>query len=438
MKPIAGAALVFTACAMSACSLRFGTVGAWSNEKSPPASLQSASSVAMPDGEVVFMGGFDLGTGRPLDRVLRFDPKDKSWSQGAPMPVQQYGYAMAGLLNGSVLVAGGQGTAGGVSVLATTWLYSPQLNTWRKVGNLHVARSGATAVVLTDGRVLIAGGYVPLATPIQLPNGTDYLGLSSSAETFDPQTNAWSLVGSMHAARGAFALLALAHGVALAAGGCASTNQGFFEGGAVNNTELFDPATGAWTIASPLPEPRCGASALLLRDGRALLTGGLDLQGGSVTDAFVYDEQEHAWTAAGSTVQGVSAPILLADGRVFVAAVQAGQIQGRIQSLVVGGQLFDPASGEWRFATSNSVLVTFQFGQEQSLSPTVVARSDDTAVVLLGTGGVALTFNPLGQPPPALIFDSCGLALVLAGVAAALCLWLAIYYVRNRVRGLSR
>jgi hypothetical protein len=437
MKPMAGA-LVFAACAVSACSLRFGTVGAWSNEKPLPASVQGASSVTIPDGGVIFMGGFDLSTGRPLDRVLRFDPKDQSWSQGAPMPVQQYGYAMAPLPNGSVLVAGGQGTSGGPSVLATTWLYSPQLNSWKKGGNLHVPRSGATAALLADGRVLIAGGNVPLATPIQLPNGTDYFGLSSSAETFDPQTNAWSLVGSMRAARYGFALIALAHGVALAAGGCTPTNQGLFQGGAINNAELFDPATGAWTAATPLPEPRCGASAVLLSDGRALLTGGLDPQGGSVTDAFVYDEQKHAWTAAGSTVQRASAPILLADGRVFVAAAQEGQIQGRVQSVIVGGQIFDPASGEWQFATSNSVLVTVQFGQEQSPSPTAVARSDGTAVVLLGTGGVALTFNPFGQPPPALILDSSGLALVLAAVAAALCLWLAIYYVRNRVRGFSR
>ena len=449
MKP-AAVALPFVVFTLSACSLSFGTVGTWSVEAPPPTSLEGTNSVVTPDGEVVFLGGFDL-RGQALNQVLLFDPKDNRWNQGAPMPFQ-HSYAIAALSNGSVLIAGGGGL-GGVSALpvagapgggpeggngplATTWLYSPQLNTWKKAGNLHVARTGATAVVLTDGRVLIAGGSVALATPIQLPDGSsDFFGFSTSAEIFDPQTNSWSLVGSMHVPRGGMALLALPHGMALAAGGCAFANQGIVAGGALTSSEVFDPATDGWTMTTPMPEPRCGASGLLLRDGRALLTGGSvsSFDGGSVTNAFLYDEQKHAWTAAGSTVPGGSAPILLADGLVFVAAEQAGQVQGNVTSLVVGGQVLDPGVGDWRFATSSSVLVSSRFGQAES--PTVVAKSDGTAIVLLETPGLALSFNPSGVPSPVLILDSSGLAFVLAGLAAALCLWLAIHYVRDRVHG---
>jgi Kelch motif len=451
MKPLAGA-LLLMASTLSACSLSFGTVGAWSTETPPPTSLWATNSVVIPDGEVVFLGGFDPQTGQLLNRVLRFDPRINSWSQGAPMPVEQDGYAIAPLSNGSILIAGGGGLlgdpnalpvvapgggapGGGNGLLATTWLYSLQLNSWRKVGNLNVARSGSSAALLTDGRVLIAGGSVPLATPIQLPNGSsDFFGFSNSAEIFDPQTNSWSLVGSMHAARGSMAFLALPHGKALAAGGCAFANQGVQLGSALTSAEVFDPATSAWTVTSPLPEPQCGAGSVLLRDGRALVTGG-SVSGGSVSNAFLYDEQKHSWSAAGSTVQGGSAPVLLADGRVFVAAVQAGQPQGRLVPVLVGGQVFDPASGDWSFATSNSVLESFQVGSEEA--PTVVAISDGTAVVLLRVGGLALTFNPSGTPPSALILDSPGLALVLAVFAAALCLWLAIQYARGRVTAAS-
>jgi hypothetical protein len=448
MKPVAGA-LLFMASTLSACSLSFGTAGTWSIEPPPPTSLLTTSSVITPDGEVVFLGGFDSQTGQPLNQVLRFDPKGSRWSQGAPMPVQETGYSMVALPNGLVLVAGGGGAGGGASVLpvaggggtgggngllATTWLYSPQLNTWKKGGDLHVARSDAAAALLTDGRALIAGGSVPLATPIQLPDGsTDFLGFSDSAETFDPQTNSWSLVGSMHVARGGMALLALPHGMALAAGGCAFANQGITAGGALTSSEVFDPTTDAWTVTTPLPEPRCIARGLLMRDGRVLMTGGSasSFLGGSVTNAFLYDERNHTWTAAGSTIPGASAPILLADGLVFVAAVQGGQTQGHVASLLVGGQVFDPGSGDWRFATSNSVLVSRRFGQTQS--PTVVAKSDGTATVLLEAADVAFTFNPSGVPTAALILDSSGLAVVLAGLASALCLWLAFHYVRDRL-----
>lgn len=444
MKPLAGA-IVLIACTLSACSLSFATVGTWSTERPPPISLLGTTSVVMPDGEVIFLGGFDSRTG-PLNGVLRFDPKDNSWTQGAPEPFQQTGYAVAALSNGLVLVAGGGGLLGGAiplpvvapgggapgggnGLLATTWLYSLQLNAWTKAGNLHVARSGAAAVLLTDGRVLIAGGTVPLTTPDQPSGGGTDFGFSTSAETFDPLTNSWSLVGSMHVARGPMALVALPNGMALAAGGCVFANGALSN--AFGSAEIFDPSTEAWAVTTPLPEPRCGGSGVRLPDGRALVTGGSNVQAGSVTDAVVYDQQSRGWTTAGSTVEGASEPILLANGQVFVAAVQTGPAVGGLVTDTVGGKVFDPASDDWSFATSTSALVQFRVSAEES--PPVVAQTGDTAIVFLGTAGLAFTFDPSGAPPPALVLDSSGLAWILAALATALCLWLASYYLRNRV-----
>jgi hypothetical protein len=433
MKAIA-VVVVFTAAMLSACSLSVGTIGTWSNVGLPPVALLGANSVVLPDGEVVFLGGFDA-KGQPSAQVLRFDPKERRWSQGAPMPGQQTGSAIATLSNGSILVAGGGsslsaipsfGAQGGPGPLAGTWLYSPVLDKWTKGGDLNVARSDAATVLLTDGRVLIAGGSVLLAAP-------NFFGFSNSAETFDPQTNSWSLVGSMHVARSAMALVALQHGGALAAGGCASSTYGVM-GGALTSAEVFDPASDAWTVTAPLPEARCGASGLTLRDGRPLVTGGsmYNLDPGFATNAFFYDEQNRRWTGAGSTVTGASSPILLADGRVFVAAVQAGPVKGALASFVVGGQVFDPASGDWTFATSTSALVPFRLAVDGRGPPTLLAQSDDRAVVLLSGFGLAFTFNPAGTPPAALILDSSSLTLVLAALAAALCLWLAIQAARSR------
>jgi hypothetical protein len=418
-------ALVLMAIGLPACSFSVGPIGTWSTVELPPTAL-FANSVVLPDGEVVFVGGFD-STGQPSPQVVRFDPRDSRWSRGTPMPVQESGYAIAALSNGSVLVAGGGGTVGGSGLLAATWIYSPQLDSWSKGGDLHVARSGAATALLTDDRVLIAGGSVLLTAP-------NFFGFSNSAETFDPQTDSWSLVGSMHVARTAVALLALPHGRALAAGGCDSVKYGML-GGAQPDVEIFDPATDAWTVTTPLPEARCGASGITLRDGRPLVTGGsiYNLQQGFVTAAFFYDEQRSRWTVAGSTVSGASSPILLADGRVFVAAVQAGPVKGALASFVIGGQVFDPASGDWSFASSTTALVPFRLAAEASRAPTLLAQADDRAVVLLGALGVALIFNPLRTPPAAVILDSSGLTLVLAAVAAALFVSLAIQAARSRV-----
>jgi hypothetical protein len=425
MKRIAGV-FALMAWTLPACGLILGTVGSWSSSTPPPMSLGFASSVVMPDGEVVFVGGFD-STGQPLTRVLRFDPKGNRWSQAAPLPVQESGYSMAALSDGSVLVAGGGG--GGIAsdnnLLASSWLYNPRLDAWKRVGDLHVARSGGASVLLTDGRVLIASGTVLVAAP-------NFFGFGASAETFDPRTDSWTLVGSMKVARDRTALLALPQGKALAVGGCSSVTYGSLRD-PVASAEVFDSVTGAWTATTPLPERRCGSSLVTLRDGRPLLIGGFSpgLQEGPLTDAFFYDENTRTWTPAGSTVAGASSPILLADGQVFVAAAQVGPVKGGLASFVVGGQVFDPASGQWSFATSTSVLVPFRLAPEGGVTPTVIAQSDNKVFVRLGEAGF-VTFNSLGSPPPALILDSSGLTLVLAGFAAALCLWLVIAYVRTR------
>src|SRR3977135_4046761 len=190
------------------------------------------------------------------------------------MPVDETGYAAVALAGGSMLLAGGNRSSDGV-LLATTWLYDPQRDIWKKGGDLHLARAGAAAVQLTDGRVLIAGGSVFLETPVQLPDGSPTnFGFTKSAEIFDPQTSSWTLAGSMQIARGSMSLIAQQGGGALAAGGCPYASQAFNTGDALSSAEVFAPATGAWTLTKPMPEARCGAGGLLLRDGRTLLVGG--------------------------------------------------------------------------------------------------------------------------------------------------------------------
>ena len=61
-------------------------------------------------------------------------------------------------------------------------------NTWTRLASLHGLRSGHTATLLADGRVLVAGGE----------DGTAVL---ASAEIYDPGTNSWTEVAPMGRAR---------------------------------------------------------------------------------------------------------------------------------------------------------------------------------------------------------------------------------------------
>ena len=59
------------------------------------------------------------------------------------------------LANGKVFVAGG---FTGHVVSATAQLYDPATSSWSSAGTMATPRYVATATILGDGRVLIAGG----------------------------------------------------------------------------------------------------------------------------------------------------------------------------------------------------------------------------------------------------------------------------------------
>ena len=74
-------------------------------------------------------------------------------------------------------------------------------------GSLSTARSGYTATLLQNGKVLVAGGY----------NSTD--GVLASAELYDPATGDWTATGSLATARRFHTATLLPNGKVLVAAG---------------------------------------------------------------------------------------------------------------------------------------------------------------------------------------------------------------------------
>jgi hypothetical protein len=153
--------------------------------------------------------------------------------------------------------------------------FDPATQTFSPGGHMAVARYGETATLLHDGRVLIAGGF-GMGTPPQIIPGpgpglaTAPAAVLSAAEVYDPSEDAFTVTGSMsHPHKGHTATL-LADGRVLIAGGIDHGGWGH----ASADAELFNPPTGTFSTAPPMSSGRAGNSATLLSSGEVLLVGG--------------------------------------------------------------------------------------------------------------------------------------------------------------------
>ncbi len=237
--------------------------------------------------------------------------------------------------DGSVVVAGG-----GVGALAigATEVLTPGAQAWQEVGPLAQPRRGHQAALLNDGRVLVAGG---------LANGV----LLASAEVYDPATRTWSAVQPMGAARLGHSLTLLNSGQVLVAGGSTLDATGGQPIPAAPTAELFDPKTGTWSSTGSMATGRFEHTATRLRDGRVVVAGGLGpaAAGGSqkpLASTEIYDPAAKAFVGS-SNLNGARtnhAAVLLGDNAVLLSGGSGGDA-GDIS--LATAELFDSRAGTW-------------------------------------------------------------------------------------------
>ncbi|AOJ05917.1 hypothetical protein WS71_00190 [Burkholderia mayonis] len=169
------------------------------------------TATLLPDGKVLIAGGVD-GGGNALSSAKLYDPINNGWTAVASMNYARSAHTATLLTNGKVLVAGGAG------ISFSSEVYDPTTNKWTVVASVSPAvveptlsRSAHTATLLPNGKVMIAGGVDDLGRilPVSL----------SSAEVYDPANSAWTPVASMNHARSAHTATLLTNGKVLVAGG---------------------------------------------------------------------------------------------------------------------------------------------------------------------------------------------------------------------------
>ena len=222
------------------------------------------------DGRVLIVGGVDRGN-LELSSTELFDPKTRQFSKGPELAVARAAHTATLLPDGRVaIIGGGTGSYPNMNVIRTVEVYDPSTSRFTVAGELRVARQKHAAALLDDGRLLVVGGS----------DNRDWRGRYASAEIFDLASGQSTDAPGMNAKRFKLpdAVVNLAPGRVLIAGGG-------------EEAEIFEASYGRfYKTDGSFGKPLFYSAAVVLQDGRALITGGYS-EGGALPatrSAFVF------------------------------------------------------------------------------------------------------------------------------------------------------
>jgi N-acetylneuraminic acid mutarotase len=327
----------------------------------------SHSATKLDDGRVLVAGGVSAGA---WDTAELYDPAVGTWTRTLePMPHPHHHHVAALLCDGRVLVACGISDDSSISHQAE--IYDPTTDTWAVVESSWYGHTYGTATTLDDCSVLVVGGYdarweteiydpttnrwTVVATQLsqtrfyhtatRLPDGRvvvpgggfDENGIwysLTNTDVYTPATGAWSQLASLDHARRSHATVLMPDGTLLATGG---SNGGVDDGTQatveLDTTETYDPVKDAWSPGPTLESPRTAHTATLLPNGAVIIAGGVDDTGSSLSSTETYLSGKVYPSAPMNRDRYTHTATLLDDGAVLIAG---GLYQATTELYTVG------------------------------------------------------------------------------------------------------
>ncbi len=310
-------------------------------------------------------------TGCGGDAPTRVDPNNglTGFEVAGHMTDKRHGHYSILLRDGRVLIGGGAAT-GGSDAYAThhssAEIFDPETGSSRATHSMSTSRMNDKGTLLPDGRVVFA-------------SATQHTGAKTyPVEIFDPRTGAFAPIQFNPAFEKISKSMVLSDGKILA----------FGRFGAI---WTIDPETGEFEFKNRLAVPRGAYTATMLRDGRALIIGGITDR--AVRDSEIYDPSSNIITKIGGLTHERygHVALLLRDGSVFIAGGRKGDPASPTQ--VTAAERCDPSIGTFSRAGSP--------GNEQIRAAAVL--NNGNVFFILRNGDAVLydpekgTFHPTGH-----------------------------------------
>jgi len=246
-------------------------------------------------------------------------------TSAAPMLEPRSGQTATLLPDGKVLIAGGMRR--NQDFYKSAEIYDPATGKFQSTGEMAERRLGHIAVLLRSGKVLVAGGWVDRGT-------------SDSAELYDPVTGKFTAIAKLTARRGEPRATMLANGDVLITGG--DDHDG--PSGHLSSAEVFHAASLSFQATGAMHHARVAHTATLLNDGKVLIAGG---KGETLTpSAELYDPKTGTFCETGSlvTARYKHTARLLPDGRVLIAG---GSDERDWNGNLKSAEVYDPGTGKF-------------------------------------------------------------------------------------------
>jgi hypothetical protein len=327
---------------MTADAFPDAAVGAFTTTGNMTTARDQHTATLLSSGNVLIVGGVGktwsqgLPSYNPIANAELYDPTAGTFTATGGMTAARVNHTATLLSDGTgtVLITGGYNNDNGISnpTLASAERYTPNTQTFTVTGSMTTARLDHTATLLPSGQVLIVGG-----------NGA---GVLASAELYDPSTETFAATGSMAVARAGHTATVLPSGKVLVAGGW-NTSTG--SSVALASAELYDPVDGTFSATGSMKYAAGFAMATLLPNGMVLITS-TDIR------AMLYNPDAGSFTFAGFmavTERGTNfATSLLPSGQVLITGGSGNNTTVPNTKIIAKSEQYDPVAGKFT-ATGN-------------------------------------------------------------------------------------